>query len=356
MEWTGESWIFDGPEYSRLWEKSAIGVLIDGGGLALTDIEVLFSKKHRGAIFPLIPDEEALLEWVNKRLQNNSTLLEEYAILEALRVPGNKVVLGNNFSRLGIDDCNSWGLRWSSDKHPSRNDPDSEVIWFNSSELLNGESDRSQSLESLLRWSNEVKMKGRISEVLVVDEEKSVVTYRISESNPTGILRPPGYSEFQRISSLKSVDLGDNGVFIIDDDEWKYDAIGLPLHGGRQLDTIEYEIVQSVTNHTTENMSVSASVMLDLWERGLNTRSGFKYGTKWRCYPADVGEGHAPWLVVDPSSENPKNWAEACLSSRLASGVNKYWLYPLKTGKNEWRYLQISRPPSDSRWSNPIRY
>ena len=130
----------------------------------------------------------------------------------------------------------------------------------------------------------------------------------------------------------------------------------MPIHGGRQLDTVEYEVVQSVTNHATENMSVSASIQLDLWERGLNTRSGFKYGTKWRCYPAGVGEGHAPWLVVDPSSENPKSWAEACLSSRLASGVNKYWLYPLKTGKNEWRYLQISRPPSDSRWSNPIRY
>ena len=64
MEWTGESWIFDGPEYSRLWEKSAIGVLINGGGLALTDIEVLFSKNHRGASFPLIPDEKSMLECI----------------------------------------------------------------------------------------------------------------------------------------------------------------------------------------------------------------------------------------------------------------------------------------------------
>ena len=356
MEWTGRWWVFDGPEYSRLWDKSAIGALVDGGGLALSDIEVIFSRNHRGASFPLIPDDNAMLEWVNERLLNDPKLIQEYAILEALRVPGNKVVLSNNFSKLGIDNCDSWGIRWSSDKHPARDDPDSEVIWFNSTELLSGNSDRSHSLESLLQWSNEVNSKDRISEVLVVDEEKSVVTYRISESNPTGVLRPPELNDFQKISNMESVDLGEDGVFIINGDNWVNDAIGLPLHGGRQLENIEYEVVQSVTNQAIENMSVSSSIILDLWKRGLNTRSGFKYGTKWRCYPAEVGAGHAPWLVVDPSSDNPKNWAEACLSSRLASGVNKDWLYPIKKGENGWRYLQISRPPSDSRWSNPIRH
>ena len=356
MEWTGKCWVFDGPAYSRLWDKSAIGALIDGGGLALSDIEVLFSSNHRGVSFPLIPDDNAMLEWVNERLLNDPTLIQEYAILEALRVPGNKVVLHQNFSKLGIENCNSWGIRWASDKHPSRDNPDSEVIWFNSSELLSGKSDQSHSLESLLQWSNEVYSKDRISEVLVVDEEKSVVTYRISESNPTGVLRPPDFNEFQRISKLKSIDLGEDGVFIIQDEDWPFDAIGLPVHGGRQLENIEYEVVQSVTSQATENMSVSSSIVLDLWKRGLNTRSGFKYGTKWRCYPSGVGEGHAPWLVVDPSSDNPKNWAEACLSSRLASGVNKHWLYPINDRANGWRYLQISRPPSDSRWSNPIRH
>lgn len=356
MEWTGESWIFTGPEYSRLWEKSAIGALIDGGGLALTDAEVLFSMNHRGVSYPMIPDENAKSEWVKNRLLDDSILLQEYSILEALRVPGNKIVLNQNFTRLGIDNCNSWGIRWSSDKHPSRDNPDSEVIWFNSNELLDGETDGSHSLESLLQWSNDVNSKDRIAEVLVVDEEKSVVTYRIFESDPIGALRPPDLNEYQRISSLKSIDLGEDGVFIIDGDNWSYDAIGLPIHGGRQLDKIEYEVVRSVTSHTIEDMSVSSSIILDLWKRGLNTRSGFKYGTKWRCYPADVGQGHAPWLVVDPSSDNPKNWAEACLSSRLASGVNKYWLYPIKSAEKDWRYLQISRPPSDSRWSNPIRY
>lgn len=356
MEWRDNRWIFDGPAYSRLWEKSAIGALVVGGGLGLSDIEIMFSVRHRGVSFPSISDDSTMLEWLNGRLNDDPRLLQEYAILEALRVPGNKVVLSQNFSHLGIENSNSWAIRWASDKHPARDKPDSEVVWFRSSELLNKKVDGHQSLESLLHWSNVVSSKDRISEVLVVDEEQSVVTYRILESNPKGSLRPPEFNEFRRISKMKSVDLGDEGVFIIDDGEWKFDAIGLPIHGGRRLENIEYEIVTSVTNGETDNLSTSSSILLDLWSRGLNTRSGFKYGTKWRCYPGDVGEGHAPWLVVDPTSGNPKNWAEACLSSRLASGVNKDWLYPIKEGENSWRYLQISRPPSDSRWSNPIRY
>ena len=61
-----------------------------------------------------------MLGWVNERLMNDPALIQEYAILEALRVPGNKVVLQHNFSKLGIDDSNSWGIRWASDKHPSK--------------------------------------------------------------------------------------------------------------------------------------------------------------------------------------------------------------------------------------------
>ena len=103
MEWGGKWWIFKGPEYSRLWEKYSIGVLIDGGGLGLTDIEVIFSRNHRGVSFPLITEDIAMEEWVKERLEKDPALIQEYAILEAIRVPGNKLVLSHNFTNLGID-------------------------------------------------------------------------------------------------------------------------------------------------------------------------------------------------------------------------------------------------------------
>ena len=80
-------------------------------------------------------------------------------------------------------------------------------------------------------------------------------------------------------------------------------------------------------------------------------RPGFKYGTRWRCYDKPLGEDHAPFLVILPE-DAPKDWAGACLASRLASGVNKIWLHPISHG-DSWNYLAIKRPPADSRWSNP---
>ena len=74
---------------------------------------------------------------------------------------------------------------------------------------------------------------------------------------------------------------------------------------------------------------------------------------EWRCYDKKIGIDHAPWLVVSPSKEK-MNWESACLASRLASGVNKTWLQPLKID-NVWKYLGIIRPPAKSRWTNPIK-
>mgnify|MGYP003325727680 CR=1 FL=1 len=94
-----------------------------------------------------------------------------------------------------------------------------------------------------------------------------------------------------------------------------------------------------------------ARVLIDLLGRGLNPKSGFKYGTKWRCYEGEIGMGHAPWLIVHPD-KIPNDWNEACLASRLASGVNKKWLMPIIIG-SKIEYLSISRPPADARWSSP---
>ena len=94
-------------------------------------------------------------------------------------------------------------------------------------------------------------------------------------------------------------------------------------------------------------------VLWDLLNRGLHPRPGFKYGTRWRCYDEPLGQNHAPLLVIHPN-EGPTDWEGACLASRLASGVNKTWVHPMMTG-GDLMYISITRPPADSRWSNPHR-
>ena len=352
MEYRENRILYDGSSYSRLWEKSAIGILADGPGLLLTDSEVIFCREHRGVEFNGLNDHGSYSSWLTDRIEVNQNLLLETAILEALRVPGNKVVLSENFDSLNLGKSRSWAMRWSSDGHPKKGAPVSEILWFESKDLLNGKVESGESmLKDLLYWCVEVEEMGRIPEVLIIDEEQSVVTYRLSECNPTGVMEKPAKEIIDEISEMEKTRISGNRIFFPSVSKWPLDSIGIPLQGGRQLDHIEAEVI---TSYFEGEHSTSADILLDLWMRGLNTRSGFKYGSTWRCYSGSVGDAHAPWLVVDPTSEGPENWAEACLSSRLASGVNKHWLYPIMDNSG-WRYLQISRPPSDSRWSNPRR-
>ena len=364
----GVGWVYDGPAASRLWEKSALGSMIEGGKLRLSDSEALFCNIHRGIDLPETTEDLEHSDWIAQRIRINPTLLLETTILESLRVPGNKVVLSKNAEPLGFEESGSWGLRWSSDTHPTNDSPVSEVLWFQSKDKLYTSGQAADNvLRGLLHWCNSVSNKDRIAEVLVIDDELSVVTYRIQEAEPKGKLAAPNSNTFREISEMQSYSDDWQGSFYPEVSDWPCESIGIPSFGGRQLDIIESELVHaqvlginvsySENNETSkarDSLSQSASILLDLWNRGLNTRSGFKYGTTWRCYPGDVGDGHAPWLVVDPTTEGPTNWAEACLSSRLASGVNKQWLYPIFVD-GRWRYLEIFRPPSDSRWSNPTR-
>ena len=101
-----------------------------------------------------------------------------------------------------------------------------------------------------------------------------------------------------------------------------------------------------IIDHTTEDYIMSektkyseiTEVFTDLLERGLHPRPGFKYGTKWRCYDKKIGLDHAPWLIVEPSKI--KLGKRLFWRLRLASGVNKIWLQPLKIN-DDWKYLEL---------------
>ena len=370
-----DGWLYDGRSANRLWEKSALGRKISDSKILLSDAELLFCHKHRGLDLPNIislNSNDNFSRWITERISKNPYLLMETTILEALRASGNKIVLRNNLEHVGIFDTNSWGLRWSSELHPSNSEPISEILWFYSGEsvfapdcnrgpmgkLLHWNENNS-TMKMLLNWQEIVSKNGRIAEILVIDDEQSVVTYRISEAFPEGDMKPPTDLDFEKISyfSFKSQIEG-GGIFFSNIDSWPNECIGIPSFDGRKLDFIETEIYKSKiekNKNKKNDLTDSAKILIDLWDRGLNTRSGFKYGTAWRCYIGDIGKGHAPWLVVDSSKEGPENWAEICLSSRLASGVNKKWLYPIFQS-DSWRYLEVSRPPSDSRWSNPNKF
>ena len=323
------SWIYEGPAADRLWQKSAIGRPAGEGKLELSPAETLFVHYHRHLDLPTN-------NWMNDALNQNSMLLQEYSILEALRVPGNKIVLSQNMELFSQQiHANSWAARWTSNTHPRNSKAISEIRWFHESDKLDA--------TELHLWTIEVINTGRIPEILVVDEEFSVVTYQLSLENPTGSFE--GNETTDSLANLSDGITSADGMLFPSED-WKIQQLGVPTTEGIHLDSITCEIIQGLNP-----ISEGAMILSDLLNRGLVIRPGFKYGTRWRCYDKPLGEDHAPFLVVLPK-DAPRDWAGACLASRLASGVNKIWLHPVGQGKS-WNYLAITRPPPDSRWSNP---
>ena len=324
MECNNGLWHFKEKSADRLWHKSAIGKPAQGGGLYMNTVELLFCVNHRNIVFPI---GNLILE----ELEENQNFLVQYVAMEAVRIPGNKVVL--NIDQWSSDydfEENSWAMRWPSNLHPRESDPVSELQIFNSNDPIIP--------EELYSWCEGVEHKGLIPEIIVVDEEGSAVTYRISIEDPRGELGK--YSGID-IDTGSLYEISSGGYFIpsLDIEESR---VSEGLLGGAITDSAFRSLIEG-------DEDTRAVVLLDLLNRGLNPKSGFKYGTKWRCYEGNVGESHAPWLVADPENI-PSDWNEACLASRLASGVNKTWLMPIFT-RGHIDYMSISRPPTDSRWS-----
>jgi len=206
MEGDNGTWYYEGKSADRLWHKSALGIIMEGGGISLTSVEMLFCINHRNIESPSI-------DFIKKALDTDSKLIMEYAVMEALRTPGNKIVLSRSLDSLGIGHSKkSWGLRWNSDKHPSGDLPASEIRWYTAEEEFDH--------NDLFDWVTEVESFGRIAEALVVDEELSVVTYHLSTSDPVGSLKPPTTEDFLKISNYEYSETITGGAFFATVSDW----------------------------------------------------------------------------------------------------------------------------------------
>ena len=300
--------IMSEPQWQRLWEKSAIGTRIEGGGLKLFPEEVIFVHVHRHQ--PLPNDN-----WISNNLKHFQDLEDKFFLLEALRVPGNLIQLYPEHNVAN----GTWALRWHKEKHPDRDEPIAEIRWHRALDIID--------MNELLLWTKNVLENNRIPEVMIIDDEASIVSYELSVANPNG------NQTFNHSNDITRSHIGINTRF------------------GIRINSIEQSLIQ---NEITSEHSI---VLLDLINRGLVIRSGFKYGALWRGYETNVGEDHAPWLI-DTAIEAPVNWTQACLNARLAAGVNKKYIIAIDYNSdiNDIQYLEIRRPPSVRRWTNLTRH
>jgi len=347
-----DGWAVLGGVAGRLWERGCFGRPIHDG-ILLTAAEVLNAHRLRGLPLPHP-------EWMAESLAMHPNLLFECEVLDALRYPGEKVVLETNLSAANavLLDERSWGLRWSREHKVRESEPTAEIRWFRARDAIDW--------DELSDWTTNVAAGGRVAEILIVDDEHGVVTYRCAHHDPRGS-HPDPFREManddRRLLAHAWADArktaGGHWLDLASVD-WPVHGIGIGLEEGTWVDELESRVTSRIVNPTMPRpdgaFGLRLGLMEDLLIRGLSLRSGFKYGTRWRAYAGAVGSDHAPWLVV-PLAEAPTDWGEACLSARLAAGVNKHWLCALSPiAAGGWRYLALERPPSDSRWTNPVRH
>ena len=322
-------WVLSGPAAQRLFDKSAIGKPMPENQLLLQASEMLFCARHRHL---QLEDN-----WLENELSSNVEILHETAAMEALRVPGEKIVLSSNVVEISPESIVSngtWALRWERTLKVKNDLPTAEVIWVREFEPIDW--------PSLYEWAAEVNAIGRIAEVLIVDEEMGVTTYRVTPENPRGALKPIDESNLTKLDgSLLGNKL--DGAFVPSKIELP-EQIGSPIPEGTWIDEDEVRIFENAPDDEG-----SIGILRDVLSRKLLPRSGFKYGTKWRLYELSVGEEHAPWLL-QPEWLAPRDWAQACLSARLANGVHKTWLCGFNN-EGSWCYIAIHRPPPEARWS-----
>ena len=345
-------WAVLGGTANRLWERGCFGQPTRDG-ILLTAAEVLNAHRLRG--LPLPHDN-----WLAEMLLEHPELLFECEILDALRFPGEKIVLAENLRAANavLLDSRSWALRWSRNTMPKDAEPVAEIRWMRAKDEIDW--------NQLAEWTLNVETGGRIPELLIVDDEHGVVTYRCQLHDPSGALQNPfrelTNSERRTISHAWADSIETDGGYWLDiaRNEWPIHGIGINLENGVWISDVESRIVSRIVNPTMPNATgetgIFVEIVSDLLKRGLAIRPGFKYGTRWRVYEGLVGGEHAPWLIV-PQDEAPADWGKACLAARLAAGVNKFWLFAIEPqGNGKWQYLAIERPPSDARWTNPVKH
>ena len=326
---TDEGWLIPNPIGHRLWQKSAIGSRRDNG-IIVQPCELLFCHWHRSISLPSD-------KWINQELVNNKEFLHESKALTAIRKSGEMLILmlDTEITKKYEAEDETWAVRWNRGEHPTKHPAISEMRWIRN--------DAEIEWRNLWKWIKSVRKKERLAEIMVIDEEFDVTSYRMDLQQPSG-----EFANIEIEGDIKNkinvawnnrIKSGAGNWIDIDPTSWQLPQIGVNWDDGVWLNHIESNWIEWKLN---KGSLLSATTLFNqLIESGLMLRPGFKYGCRWRLYSQNIGRQHAPWLLV-PETEAPSDWNSACLAARLAAGVNKKWICGINEGER-WSFVSLDR-------------
>jgi len=106
---------------------------------------------------------------------------------------------------------------------------------------------------------------------------------------------------------------------------------------------ISNQYFKKIYKENSKNLYDRFEVYSDLRKRNLIVKTGFKYGTHFRCYINDPDKVHAKYLVHVIPSNYKTSWAEVSRAIRLSHGVKKEMLFAFVGKSGEIKYLNIER-------------
>lgn len=194
----------------------------------------------------------------------------------------------------------------------------------------------------------------------LVDSEGDITYYDVSNVDFKGFNKKGIYSKNKGF-------LFENSVIVFDeklkDDLFKKEFFGKPFGNGLRLSFVEVlylndEKILDIRNIKDNNISRKDflkkirdidplfdnryKIYCDLKKRGFIVKTGFKFGTDFRCYTKKPDAIHAEYLVHIIDEKFNRTWSEISRAIRLAHSVNKEIIFA-KINKNKVDYISFGR-------------
>lgn len=194
----------------------------------------------------------------------------------------------------------------------------------------------------------------------IVDFEGDVTYYDVSIIDFKGINKKGRYSKSKGMFYENSVIIFNKKL---KDSLFQKEFFGKPFGSGLRLSYVESlylsdENILEIKNNEDRNISREDfinkikltdpvfnerfKVYYDLKKRGLITKTGFKFGTDFRCYTKNPDEIHAEYLVHIIAEKFKIIWSEMSRAIRLAHSVNKEIIFAC-VEKNKIEYIKFGR-------------
>lgn len=339
----------DEKEGNQLYNKGYFGEPISGGGVELNIFEALYLlKQERLNVETPVGEEIDEFQLMNSGVDHEESFQKKYFVYEDMRRRGYVVKLASDPADFRIFPRGG-GPGNTPSKYWIPTQQETEV--FNIKNILD-----------ILNKVKNIKKKAMIG---MVDCEGDVTYYKLSTIDLKGDVNIPDNKEIEGTfidhrfiltwdgDEEDDCEIEDNKMIIDSNPSGKNDyelsfmetiflmEKGL-LSSENETRFSKLEEIRKEAEKNIGDFKMKYRIYKDLRDRNIIPKTGFKYGTTFRCYLHDPKRSHAQYLVRPISDEFLTSWYDVSRSVRLAHSVKKDFLFAVDMDEKV-KYVEIKR-------------